>query len=445
MKSVSGLIGYSDKLDGWDEYYLDITKSGIKPIMKERIKLAREKNCDGIEADNLDVCSNEKHLDLSTSDCVEYAKWLANTAHSYDISIGLKNSKYIADKVASYFDFAINESCFTHGEYCHSYKSLFLDQGKAVFSINYNTYLKSKGGMSALCKHINGLPISMIVKETQSLVQAGWIVDSSVCGSSFDNGIRKQKTTVKKATTTVKKTTTTVKKTTTTTVKKITTNDIKKTTTIVKPTTTVKPTTAVKPTTTVKPITTVKPVVPTQDKTIQKNTPVKTPEVKAPVNESKNTSDDIPKEDPEDALKETPKEAPIKSSSTEKEKTDAPVVNAVEDEEKGSGSGVTTGVAVTGSVLGAAGVFLLLQKKNPKQYQNLKRSLSQKASTVKRGATNLSRRATERATTLSRKMSRKNKPETAPQTTIDPSNDSYVYQFDSYRYQFTQNLDFGDY
>ncbi|OUM60832.1 glycoside hydrolase family 114 protein, partial [Piromyces sp. E2] len=136
MKKVSGLIS-SENLDGWDEKYFNIKKSGIKPIMEKRIKLAAEKHCDAIEADNLDVCQNVEKIELSTRDCVTYAKWLAKTAHKYDVSIGLKNSKYIAEQVAGEFDFAINESCFTHGKYCQKYKELFLDHNKAVFSIQY--------------------------------------------------------------------------------------------------------------------------------------------------------------------------------------------------------------------------------------------------------------------------------------------------------------------
>jgi len=358
LKEHDGLISYDDKLHGWDEYYLDIRRSSLRPIMKERIKLAKEKHCDGIEADNLDVCNNVKHLHLSPSDCVEYAKYLAQTAHDYDISIGLKNSRYIADKVAKDFDFAINESCFTHGEYCHKYKELFLDDGKAVFSINYNNYLKHKGGFSAICKHINGLPISMIVKESQTLKQDGWIIDSKICGSKFDNGIREVKTT---------------------------------TTTAAAAATSTAAAAANQPTTAA---------------------------TKEPAKDTKAAAAD--------------------------DKKDKPVAHQIVDEKEGGSGGVAAGVAVTVPVVGAAAAFIFA-KKNPKQYENLKRSISHKATSVKNGATELSRRATQKASDLSRRISKKN------QKTIDPTNETIETKTtegtennsstESYRLTFTQQME----
>ncbi|OUM60833.1 glycoside hydrolase family 114 protein [Piromyces sp. E2] len=368
MKDVSGLVLYDEKLHGWDEYYLDIRKSGLKSIIENRIKEAKKKHCDGIEVDNLDVCSNVKHTHLSASDCAEYAKWLAETAHSYDISIGLKNSKYIADKVAKYYDFAINESCFTHGKYCHKYKEFFLNDNKAVFSIQYNNYLEDRGGKSGLCKDINGLPISMIVKKSQKLIQDGYIVDKKVCGEKFDNGIRE------------------VKKTETKTVS-----------------------------------------------TKQVNP--------SPINAPLNTTANANVNATATATKTTTKTT--KDAAKDNKDKKGPTVNVIEKDE--GGSGVAAGVAVT-AITGsaAAAAAFVFVKKNPKQYENLKRSISHKATTVKRGAADLSRRATQRATDLSRKISKK-----TPKTNIDPTNESIEGKTETtnesttnnYRYEFTQQMD----
>ncbi|OUM60836.1 glycoside hydrolase family 114 protein, partial [Piromyces sp. E2] len=132
------LEGYmGSKLHGWDEYYVDIRKSAVKSVMKSRIALAHQKGCDGIEVDNMDVCKNDHKLHLSESNCVEFGKYLADVAHSYDLAIGLKNSAFIMRRIADVYDFAINESCYTSGKNCHEYRKYFLDKGKAVFSINY--------------------------------------------------------------------------------------------------------------------------------------------------------------------------------------------------------------------------------------------------------------------------------------------------------------------
>jgi len=278
--AVSGLV--RNAYEAWaGENWLDIRKEGLKPLMKSRMQEAIDKKCDALEVDNLDGWQQDEvqswSSPLTKQDTIKYAKWLGSTAHELGISIGLKNGLFMINEVADYFDFAINESCATlsHPE-CNLYKN-FLNKGKAVLGISYQTYLDYD--YDKLCKNLNGLGISMIIKETQTLKQAGSIFDAKKhCGSNFSQPFIKSsssddsssnddapKQEPVKTTTTVIKTTTTVVKTTTT-VKPITTIKkvdeipvvIKSTTTTVKPIITtprvvVKPTTT---TTTVKPITT---------------------------------------------------------------------------------------------------------------------------------------------------------------------------------------------
>jgi len=69
-------------------------------------------------------------------------------------------------------------------------------------------------------------------------------------------------------------------------------------------------------------------------------------------------------------------------------------ISGIDNNEDGSNTGaVVTGVAITGSVVGAAAAFVFV-KKNPNKYEDLKRNLSRKASSVKRGATVVTRRFT---------------------------------------------------
>jgi len=149
---------------------------------------AINKNCDALEVDNLDGWQQDEvkiwSNPLTKEDTIKYAKWLGQTAHDMGISIGLKNALFMIDDVSDYFDFAINESCATlKNPECHLYKN-FLNKGKAVFAISYQNYLQYD--YSKLCKNLNGLGISMIIKETQNLTQASKIFNGkSQCGSSF--------------------------------------------------------------------------------------------------------------------------------------------------------------------------------------------------------------------------------------------------------------------
>ncbi|ORX83298.1 hypothetical protein BCR32DRAFT_181966, partial [Anaeromyces robustus] len=169
---VEGLVNTSyNKLFG--NYWLDIRKEGLKPILKERMKLAVEKKCDGIEVDNIDGYENEDlqktwSNPLTKQDAINFAKWLSATAHELDFSIGLKNSLFMIDEVGDDFEFAINENCVSKKENnCYLYKN-FLSKGKAVFAITYLTSLRKSlqgnNGIENLCNILNDLNLSMIIK-----------------------------------------------------------------------------------------------------------------------------------------------------------------------------------------------------------------------------------------------------------------------------------------
>lgn len=262
---VPGLV--KNTFEDWpEERWLDYRVDGIKPLIEARMKRAVSKNCDGIEVDNLDGFQMDEVKSwsnpLTKEDAIVFAKWLATTAHNLNISIGLKNTLEIIDKVGDYFDFAVNEECVKYNE-CYYYKD-FIKKNKPVFGVTYYGVDKYK---DALCKNLNGLGMSMIVKAKHKLEQDGITFNGKkYCGSNFDNGLSAV------SGTTVKKTTTTVKPKTT----------VKKTTTV-KPKTTVKKTTTVKPKTTVKKTTTVKPKT-TVRKTSSKKTSVsKTKTITFPV------------------------------------------------------------------------------------------------------------------------------------------------------------------
>jgi len=159
------------------------------------MKEAVSKNCDAIEVDNLDGYQQSEVKSwsnpLTKSDTIAFAKWLGNTAHELGISIGLKNALFMINEVGNYFDFAINESCATlSNPECHLYKN-FLNQGKAVFGISYKSRMSKS---TNLCSSLKGLNISMIVKKSQDLEQAGYIFDGkSECDFSAGKYLKKNK------------------------------------------------------------------------------------------------------------------------------------------------------------------------------------------------------------------------------------------------------------
>jgi len=215
-KSHSGLV--RDRYPEWpEEYFIDYRREEYKPLITERIKEAIKYGCDAIDVDNVDLyqlSAVKKWSDkITKEDAIKFTSWLGQKAHSLGISVGLKNCLDIIDTVGKYYDFAINEGCIKRNE-CYWYKN-FLATGKPVFGITYHGLSNNR---EALCKNLDGLPITMIIKEDSQLDQEYTAFDGKKhCGSSFSTG-RVPLSDNNKATTTVKKssTTTTTRKTSST-------------------------------------------------------------------------------------------------------------------------------------------------------------------------------------------------------------------------------------
>ena len=130
------LIG--EPLDGWEgEYWLDVRAlDTLQPILEARLDLAEEKECDGVEPDNVDGYTNDTGFPLSGDDQLKFNRRLAEAAHDRGLSIGLKNDLNQIPELVDHFDWALNEQCFEFDE-CDTLLP-FIEAGKAVFGVEYN-------------------------------------------------------------------------------------------------------------------------------------------------------------------------------------------------------------------------------------------------------------------------------------------------------------------
>lgn len=145
------------KMDGWDELWLDISNlEALGPIMRARLDLAAQKGCDAVEPDNVDGYSNRTGFSLKASDQITYNRFLADEAHKRGLAIALKNDLEQVKALEPYFDFAINEECYTYGE-CDMLTP-FVNAGKAVFGAEYDP------STSAFCPVTNRLNFDFIKK-----------------------------------------------------------------------------------------------------------------------------------------------------------------------------------------------------------------------------------------------------------------------------------------
>lgn len=125
------------EMEGWPgEKWLDIRRIDLlAPIMEARLELAHSKGCDGVDPDNVNGYTNDTGFPLMAEDQKRYNIFLAEAAHQRGLLVGLKNDLEQTSELATYFDWILNEECFSYEE-C-DWLIPFLQAGKPVFVIEY--------------------------------------------------------------------------------------------------------------------------------------------------------------------------------------------------------------------------------------------------------------------------------------------------------------------
>ena len=117
----------------WPELWLDIENSKLRDVMGERIKMAKDAGCHGIEPDNID-CYDNKKCGKSKSAQKAFNKWTVDYAHSLGLSVCSKNVNAFMSDID--YDCAVVEQAFQYGDY-KDWKSFAAK--KAVFAIEYKS------------------------------------------------------------------------------------------------------------------------------------------------------------------------------------------------------------------------------------------------------------------------------------------------------------------
>jgi hypothetical protein len=153
----AGAVG--NELDGWpDEHWLDVRDATVRRIMGDRLDLAVERGCDGVEPDNVDGYANNSGFPLAGADQLDYNAFLAAEAHARGLSVGLKNDVDQIGDLVDDFDWALNEECHAYDE-CNTVAP-FIDAGKAVFHVEYG----NAGLADTVCPDTVPLGLSTLIK-----------------------------------------------------------------------------------------------------------------------------------------------------------------------------------------------------------------------------------------------------------------------------------------
>lgn len=157
-------------LNGWEgERWLDTNSENVRKIMQSRMDMAVQKKCDGVEPDNVDAYDNENGLDLTQSDAIDYATFLADEAHSRNLSIALKNAGAIVPSVIDLFESSVQEQCIEFDS-CEQFMP-FIEANKPVFHVEYpkgvdtnNNDLVATPTKQSICGNSQAAGFSTILK-----------------------------------------------------------------------------------------------------------------------------------------------------------------------------------------------------------------------------------------------------------------------------------------
>ena len=162
--------------------WLDIRRKDVRNIMISRIQLAASKGCDGLDPDHVNGFEKTKGLtgfDLTSSDAVDYVKFLSDTAIKSKLSIGLRNSPSIATQVIDYVSWAVTENCVGYQE-CGFYQP-YIQAGRAVLHIEYpdsnplyNSSTRISSFLESVCRGNSTHLFSTLLKKT---VLDDWYMD----------------------------------------------------------------------------------------------------------------------------------------------------------------------------------------------------------------------------------------------------------------------------
>ena len=167
-----------DPLDGWPgERWLDVRDVRVRAALVDRLELAVEKGCDGIDPDNVDGYTHPTGFDLGPDDQLAFNRWLARRAHAYGLGVGLKNDIAQVDELVDHFDWSTNEECTVYDE-CDLLLP-FIDAGKPVFHIEYADDVASGPARAdEVCPLTAPLGFSTVIKlldvDAWALDCAGW-------------------------------------------------------------------------------------------------------------------------------------------------------------------------------------------------------------------------------------------------------------------------------
>lgn len=152
-----------------NERWLDIRDVEVQRLMERRVERLAASGCDAIVPASLNGYALDSGFDLTLSDTVVYATWLAERVHDSGMSIGLTAPAELLEQVVPAFDFGLAISCVT-GSGCSEYEPLLRAQ-KPVLHVEPGDAETAP----ELCKSAQALGFELLISD------AGFRGDCLMC------------------------------------------------------------------------------------------------------------------------------------------------------------------------------------------------------------------------------------------------------------------------
>lgn len=131
-------------MDGWpQERWLDIRQISIlRPLIRNKLLLAKSKGFNAVDPDNMDGYSNSKEFGLTKVHQIAFNRMVAQEAKSLGLAVFLKNTDGLVDDLVQDFDGAVVEEAFRYNE-AAAYQP-FRDNHKPVFEVEYRAFTRAQ-------------------------------------------------------------------------------------------------------------------------------------------------------------------------------------------------------------------------------------------------------------------------------------------------------------
>jgi hypothetical protein len=141
------------------EHWLDVRDTTVRELMARRVTALAELGCSGVAPSSLSVHAADTGFELSLTDALDYARWLAERLHAAGMSAGLSGPQELTGELWPTFDFGLAIGCVT-GTGCAEYGP-FERAKKTVLHVE----LGDAADAPALCNAAKALGFNALISD----------------------------------------------------------------------------------------------------------------------------------------------------------------------------------------------------------------------------------------------------------------------------------------